>query len=394
MMVMDREVGAGSIRLPQRRSPIFSSFVMAGFECSTHEDATRGRHDVLKETRHDIFALNDYRALTDIGIQTVREGLRWHLIEPRAGEYNFSSVVPMLEAARQAGVQTVWDLVHFGIPDGLDVFSSAFVERVAGLARAFTQVLVDFTPQPWLTPVNEISFLSFAAGHEGFFAPYHRDRGLEFKRQLVRASIAATDAAREIAPHLRLMQPEPVINIVPARANPDSADEAWGHNEAQFQAWDMLCGRLEPELGGGDGYLDVLGLNVYSNNQWERDLGVNAYRLDMSDPRWKPFSISAGEIWQRYRRPMIVSETGAEGAMRLPWLAYIASETLQVLQQGIPLEGLCLYPILDHAGWGDGRHVRCGLYGFRQRGTRYRHEVLTQELLHWQGRLKAARGSG
>jgi beta-glucosidase/6-phospho-beta-glucosidase/beta-galactosidase len=369
----------------------FKSLLMAGFECSTHEDERRARHDVLEETQHDTRTLEDYRLVSELGIRTMREGLRWHKIEPRIGQYNFSSVVPMLEAARTAGVQVIWDLVHFGLPDGLDVFSSGFVDRVAGLARAFTEVLVDFTPHPWITPVNEISFFSYAAGEEGFFAPYHRGRGHEFKRQLVSASIAAIEAAREVAPHLRLMQPEPVINVIPARDSPDSVPEARAHHEAQFHAWDMLCGRLEPELGGRESYLDVLGLNVYPDNQWERDVGRNAFRLVLSDPRWKPFSVSATQIWHRYARPMIVSETGAEGAMRLPWLSYIASECEGAMLNDVPIHGLCLYPILDHAGWGDGRHVRCGLYGFRKRGTRHRHELYAREVQHWRTRLERAR---
>ena len=30
----------------------------------------------------------------------------------------------------------------------------------------------------------------------------------------------------------------------------------------------MLCGRLWPELGGGERYLDIIGVNFYPHNQW------------------------------------------------------------------------------------------------------------------------------
>ena len=35
-----------------------------------------------------------------------------------------------------------------------------------------------------------------------------------------------------------------------------------------FEAWDMLSGRVQPELGGDERYLDVIGVNYYDRNQW------------------------------------------------------------------------------------------------------------------------------
>ena len=36
-----------------------------------------------------------------------------------------------------------------------------------------------------------------------------------------------------------------------------------------MKAWDMLCGKLEPELGGAPHYLDIMGIIYYQNNQWD-----------------------------------------------------------------------------------------------------------------------------
>ena len=364
---------------------LFKSFFMGGFECTTHVGVRGYRHDVLRATRHDVNCAGDYLSLGEIGIRTVREGLRWNTIEPRAGQYDFSSVLPMLRAARDTGTQVIWDLMHFGIPDGLDVFSSAFVERLEGLARAFTPLLCDFTSEPWLTPVNEISFTAFAAGDAGFFAPFQHGRGHELKRQLVRATIAASRAILQVAPHARLMQPEPVIHIVPARDRPWDAGAAAGHREAQFQTWDMIAGRLEPELGGEERLLDVIGVNYYPNNQWEH--GGATLKLD--DMRWRPFSGLLEEIATRYGpRPLIVSETGAELALRQPWLAYIGAQVERAMQRGADIQGVCWYPILDHPGWDDDRHVRCGLYGFRRRGERRLETEIADELERWRLRLE------
>src|SRR5215204_2486624 len=98
---------------------LFKSFFLGGFECSTHRLASGKRLDLITATRHDCHVAADYARLRARGISTVREGIRWHLIERAPYRYDFDSVLPMLRAARAAGIQVVWDLCHFGWPDDL-----------------------------------------------------------------------------------------------------------------------------------------------------------------------------------------------------------------------------------------------------------------------------------
>lgn len=365
----------------------FKSFLMAGFECSTHVSPRLGRHDLVRSTGHDRLAHEDYAAASALGMRTVREGLRWHLIETSPGRYDFSTVRPMIDAARETGTQVIWDLFHYGWPENLDIFSPAFVDRFSGLAGAFTRLLSSELPgPPVLAPVNEISFFSWAAGDHGLFFPYGRGRGRELKRQLARAAIHATEAAWAVDPRARIVHPDPVVHIVPSPLLPELADEAEGYRRAQWQGWDMICGRLDPDLGGHPKYLDLIGLNFYPSNQWE----YKGERVVPDDPRWRPFENLTRDVWQRYGRPLLVTETGAEGDLRAPWLRMMAGAAERLLDQGLPLLGLCLYPILDHPGWDDGRHVRCGLWGFRKRGERRPHEPLELEVRRAAARLERA----
>jgi hypothetical protein len=80
------------------------------------------RLDLLRATRHDEFAELDYRRVRELGLHSVRDGIRWHLIETAPYQYDFSSVLPMVAAARRAGVQVIWDIFHYGWPDDLDIF--------------------------------------------------------------------------------------------------------------------------------------------------------------------------------------------------------------------------------------------------------------------------------
>jgi len=123
---------------------------MAGFECSCHLNSCHKRLDMMAAVGHDRYVAEDYARLREVGIATARDGVRWHLIE-RAGCYDWSSWIPMLRAAREAGVQVIWDLCHYGWPDGLDIFSAAFVERFARFAGQAAQVQREHGEGPFTT---------------------------------------------------------------------------------------------------------------------------------------------------------------------------------------------------------------------------------------------------
>ncbi len=160
---------------------IFKSFWIGGFECSTHRLPRRKglgrfaglRLDLIEATRHDEFAFQDYARLQDAGMSTARDGVRWHLIEKTSSRYDFSSLIPMLRAARRTETQVIWDLLHYGWPDGLNIWGAAFVDRFARFARAVASVILEETGGPiYVTPVNEISFVSWGGGDAGFLNPF------------------------------------------------------------------------------------------------------------------------------------------------------------------------------------------------------------------------------
>jgi len=343
-------------------APLFKSPFLGGFECSTHVRRDGRRLDLVDSTRHDRFAARDYRTLRAAGILAARDGLRWHRIEGPAGSYDWSSALPMIRAARNEGIQVAWDLLHFGWPDDVDVFSGAFVERFAAFAGAFTRVLVEETgdPAPFLAPLNEPSFLSFAAGEEGFFFPFAKKRGDEIKRQFVRGIVAASEAILAACPGARLVHTDPIINIAADPRRPQDRMAAELHRQSQFAAWDRIAGRAEPELGGREALLDVIGVNYYIHNQWIHDGEL----LVPSHPHHLPLRWMLLEVSERYHRPLFVSETGIEADARPAWLRYVAGEVLAARALGADVQGICLYPIFDHPGWEDDRHCPNGLWGY------------------------------
>lgn len=195
--------------------------------------------------------------------------------------------------------------------------------------------------------------MSWLGGDVAGTSPYCRHNGWEVKYGLMRAYIAGIQVLKEVNPGVRILTTEPLVNVVPPH-NPTTEQlaEAQLHHELQYQALDMLSGKICPELGGKPDYLDILGFNFYYNNQWEVP---SSYRLPWNDPvmdsRWRTLTDLLREAHQRYHRPLVLTETSHPGIDRPPWISRIADECGGAIEEGIPLWGICLYPIIDRPNW-------------------------------------------
>jgi beta-glucosidase/6-phospho-beta-glucosidase/beta-galactosidase len=357
---------------------LFRSFWMAGFECSSHINGAGARLDMIADLQHDRFCAEDYARLKQVGIFAARDGLRWHLIDRGSGNYDWSSWIPMLNAARIEQVQVIWDLFHYGWPDGLDIFSAGFIDRFAKFAGAAARIHQECSDEvPFFSPVNEISFFAWAATRDLIF-PHAYGRDDELKRQLVRADIAAIESIRAVDARARIISPEPLIHNVPPKVEPWNTGPALAQRNSQFEAWDMLAGRTAPELGGAEHYLDIVGLNFYAGNEWEMPGGAKLHwDAGSEDPRWMPLHQLLAEVYERYKRPLFLAETSHYGVGRAPWLYEIAAEVYRALRNGVPLEGVCLYPILDRFDWGNRMHWHnCGLWDMQLNAGGYYERIL------------------
>ncbi|SET91107.1 amine oxidase [Hymenobacter actinosclerus] len=333
----------------------FASFWMAGFECTDQLNAFGNRVDFLSLTGHLPLLDADYELIRQHQLGTVREGIRWSQVERRPYEYDWSTVQVLLDAGRRHGIQQVWDLCHFGYPDDLTPLHPLFARRFTALCRAFIDFYRQQRPDDVLiiTPINEVSFMSWLGGDVRGTSPYCVGQGWEVKRGLMRAYIEGVAALREADPAVRILTTEPLLNIVPRRrAGPAEVRRAQEAHRNQFQSVDMLAGRLCPDLGGRPEYLDLLGFNFYYDNEWQLEpYKTLPWGNERNDPRFRPLSSLLAEAYERYNRPVVLTETSHPGIDRPAWLRMVAAEAVKTLAAGVPLLGVCLYPIIDRPDW-------------------------------------------
>jgi len=169
------------------------------------------------------------------------------------------------------------------------------------------------------------------------------------------------EAVRAVAPDTRFVQIDPAINVIGSAANPGSLAGAAAYNESQFHGFDMMRGRYEPELGGDERYLDMIGLNYYFHNQWRYP---NRRKIPPGHKDYKPLRDILADYYARYNRPLFIAETGIEDDERPDWLSYVGDEVKAAVTNGVPVEGICIYPIVNHPGWVDDRHCHNGLWDY------------------------------
>jgi hypothetical protein len=250
--------------------------------------------------------------------------------------------------------------------------------------------------------VNEPSYFAWAAGEAALFAPHRRGRSPELKRQLARAAIAGAEAVWQACPGAEIVSVDSMCHVTAARDERHRDGEVRAFNQGVvFESWDMIAGRLAPELGGTRRHLGVPGINYYWTNQWE--LGQVGIPLADDDERRVPLSDIVRAVAERYEGPVLITETSHVDDARAGWVRDLACAAEELLADGTPLAGICLYPILGMPEWhAPSVWTRMGLWDLERRDgilDRVIHRAMLGSLRdaqrvdgRWQSLARAALG--
>jgi hypothetical protein len=173
----------------------------------------------------------------------------------------------------------------------------------------------------------------------------------------VKTGITAAKAIRERWPDSTIVWAEPLVHVAPHSQEHQEVSTAEEYRQEQFQSYDWITGRAEPDLGGDPSFVDVIGLNFYPHNQWYYE----GPTIPMGHHEYRPLADMLVEVAERYGKPIFLSETGAEGTGKPSWLHYVSNEVRQAMDRGVDVRGVCWYPITAYPGWDNARHADAGL---------------------------------
>lgn len=350
---------------------------LAGIEDTfiTTPSARTGRTlDEYELTGHYDRIEQDLALLAGLGLRAVRYGIPWHRINSRRGEWDFGWADRPLERLVELGIAPVVDLVHYGLPPWIDgaylhpdypeyiaEFAARIAERYRGRIHTYT-------------PLNEPRVTAWYCGRLGWWPPFGRSwRGfVQVMLGVCRGVVRTVEALRAVDPRIVDVHVDATDLYEAVSAELD--DEASRRQALVFLALDLVSGRVRPghplfawllRNGATTGDLewfearalqpDLIGINLYPLFS-EKHL-VKTRRGLRARMRYASANIVerlAGLYWQRYRRPLLISETASEGsvARRRAWLEDSVRATARVRARGVPLVGYTWWPLFALVTWG------------------------------------------
>jgi len=359
--------------------------VATGIECSAPLVDGR-RVDELVKTGHVERFAEDFRLARGLGVDYIRYGIPFHVVNPGPGRFEWSWVDEALEACRAAGLTPIADLMHFGVPDDLrDYQSPDLPERFRLYVRAFVE------RYPWVryyTPVNEPFITAAFSAREGRWNEQQTD-----ERAFVRALLHVCRCVVMGAAEIRAVRSDAVLiqaetchythPLVPA-----AADCAELENELRFATFELAFGRELPDVvarhvvdhgatrdelrwferaGSDENW--IVGNDYYATS--ERTVGADG-RLRTSGVRLGYYEL-AHQYHERLGVPIMHTETNADGRAAAAWLESQWADVVRLRRDGVPIRGFTWYGLVNHVDWDSaltvnaGRENPCGLVSLTRR---------------------------
>ncbi|NEX60302.1 family 1 glycosylhydrolase [Noviherbaspirillum galbum] len=356
-----------------------------GIECTVVRLRNEYR-DQVAETGHQD-RIEDLDAIAEMGIKTLRYPVLWETIspdDPETCDWRWHDA--RLQRLRELGINPIAGLVHHGSgPRYTDLLDPEFPEKLARHAENVAR------RYPWLemfTPVNEPLTTARFSGLYGHWYPHGRDTATMLRALFneCRGVKLAMAAIRRVIPGARLVQTD---DMGKAFSIPDLQHEADYQNERRWLAFDLLVGRVGPQHGWYQSFLDagvpetalqdladepcppdIVGINHYLTSERFLDsdmdrypsgfrcddhphyVDVQAVRVPLANGVTGP-EARLREVWERYRLPIVVTEAHHGGARddQLRWLTQIWQASLKLREEGADIRAVTIWSMFGCVDW-------------------------------------------
>ncbi|MBL8134599.1 MAG: beta-galactosidase [Anaerolineae bacterium] len=314
------------------------------------------RQDEVRLIQHDTRLDEDYALLVGIGCAGIRDAARWYVSHPAPHRFDWGWLDQVVASAEQHGLRLYLDLWHYGYPDWLDLLAddapAHFAEFAAAIATRYPS-LIDYCV------CNEPTLMVEMGGRSGRWRPFLRGKTGEdrLRAQICRMIIAASRAILAVRPDARLILPDPWHATEGDRARPE---------DVQARVIDTVLGRRDPELGGGEDCIHVIGLNHYR---------------DTTLPPFHRLLLQAKERWSD--KPLWLTETSGppRGWRQNEWFWWMLSEVMLARLMGVEIPVFTWAPVISMFDWVDERkHLPNGVWKLTPEGERVPNDTMIESL--------------
>lgn len=362
--------------MPGRRP---EDFIWATGIEDTFVPQTRPGHRALDEYQlmgHYERWREDLALARELGVKSIRWGVPWYRVEPfQPGAFDWrwtDEVIPYL--VQDLGIVPVVDLVHYGCPFWLrrEFASAEYPSAVADYAGAFAERYKGLVR--WYTPLNEPIVTALYCGQRGLWPPYLRSESgyVQILLKAVEGIVATAAVLRAVDPSIVLVHVE--ASGLSRTAREDLHAVAREEQSRTYLSYDLLTGRVTPDhplfawlvrsgaapdrlaaLSAHPAPFDLMGLNFYP--QWSTTQlyidrrGRLAYQPVEQDGAG--FTELIQQYWERYRIPIMVTETSARGDedIRARWLEASVAALRGLRGRGVPVLGYTWFPLFTMIDW-------------------------------------------
>lgn len=355
-----------------------------GAECTVNRVSDRFVDQTRLSGHHD--RIDDLDLFADLGLDAIRYPLLWERIAPaHLDRCHWDWSDQRMARLRSLGIRPIAGLLHHGSGPA---YTSLLDDEFAGkFGRYAAQVAERY---PWITdwtPINEpLTTARFSALY-GHWYPHARGEASFWRALLnqVDGIRAAIRAVRRVNAGARLIQTD---DLGRTYATPPLVDQAAFDNLRRWASWDLLFGRVTPHhplwdrldrFGLGDRLRaiaddpcppDIVGVNHYLTSDRFLDHRLQRYpahthggngetvyadveAVRVVDPSPDGLEGALREAWQRYRRPVAVTEVhnGCTREEQLRWAAEAWDTAAALRRTGVDVRAVTAWSLLGSHGW-------------------------------------------
>lgn len=356
----------------------------AGPECTVNRVGDRYFDQVRRSGHHD--RPEDLNLFVELGITKLRYPVLWERVEQPNGELDWTWTDQRLQRLRHLKVVPIAGLLHHGSgPLRTSLIDPDFPQKFSQYARSVAE------RYPWIenyTPINEPLTTARFSGLYAHWYPHGKTDRIFLSALLhqCRAIVLAMREIRKVNPDARLIQTE---DLGKSFSTLGLSYQANFDNERRWLTFDLLCGRIRPgqpmwryclSSGVADHELqwfaenpcspDILGVNHYVTSDRYLDENLDRYPssthggnsqhryADVEAVRVEgPMALGPGprllEIWNRYRRPVAVTEAhiGCSVDEQMRWFHQVWTACQRLREGGADIQAVTAWALLGSFDW-------------------------------------------